>query len=178
MQVVRNFRTNNIAWCLANMLWPCVVWKNHWGTHTLLQLWVCSYYVSSYDVIKWKHFPRCWPFVPGIHRSSVNSPHRNQWRGAWMFSLICALNKRLSKQSWGWWFEKLSRSLWRHCNASRHPACVLAHCHLRDMSVIPNKYIKTRYGELISLGPNEFTVIQINNCFRVINTTTHHLHAA
>ena len=36
-----------------------------------------------------------------------------------MFSLICTLNKRLSKQSWGWWFEP-SRSLhcvWRHCNA-------------------------------------------------------------
>ena len=26
------------------------------------------------------------------------------------------LNKRLSKQSWGWWFETPSRSLWRHCN--------------------------------------------------------------
>ena len=28
------------------------------------------------------------------------------------------LNKRSSKQSWGWWFETLSRSLWRHRNAS------------------------------------------------------------
>ena len=27
------------------------------------------------------------------------------------------LNKRLSKQSWGCWFETPSRSLWRHCNA-------------------------------------------------------------
>ena len=26
------------------------------------------------------------------------------------------LNKRLSKQSWGWWFETSSRSLWRHSN--------------------------------------------------------------
>ena len=26
------------------------------------------------------------------------------------------LNKRLSKQSWGWWFETLSRPLWRHRN--------------------------------------------------------------
>ena len=26
------------------------------------------------------------------------------------------LNKRLSKQSWGWWFETPSRSLWRHYN--------------------------------------------------------------
>ena len=27
------------------------------------------------------------------------------------------LNKRMSKQPWGWWFETLSWSLWRHCNA-------------------------------------------------------------
>ena len=27
------------------------------------------------------------------------------------------LNERLSKQSWGWWFETPWRSLWRHCNA-------------------------------------------------------------
>ena len=42
------------------------------------------------DVIKWKHFPRYWPFVRGIHRSPVNSPHKGQWRGALVCSLICA----------------------------------------------------------------------------------------
>ena len=42
------------------------------------------------DVIRWKHFPRYWPCVRGIHRSPVNSPHKGQWRGALMFSLICA----------------------------------------------------------------------------------------
>ena len=42
------------------------------------------------DVIKWKHFPCYWTFVRGIHRSPVNSPHKGQWRGALMFSLICA----------------------------------------------------------------------------------------
>ena len=42
------------------------------------------------DVIKWKHFPRHWPFVRGIHRSPVNSPHKGQWHGALMFSLISA----------------------------------------------------------------------------------------
>ena len=29
------------------------------------------------------------------------------------------LNKRLSKQSWGWWFEMLSRPLWRHCHVCK-----------------------------------------------------------
>ena len=42
------------------------------------------------DVIKWKRFPRHWPFVRGIHRSPVNSSHKGQWRGALMFSLIWA----------------------------------------------------------------------------------------
>ena len=46
--------------------------------------------ITHDDVIKWKHFPRHWPFVRGIHRSPVNSPHKGQWRGALMFSLICA----------------------------------------------------------------------------------------
>ena len=41
------------------------------------------------DVIKWKHFPRYWPFVRGIHRSPVNSTHKGQWRGALMLPLIC-----------------------------------------------------------------------------------------
>ena len=42
------------------------------------------------DVIKWKHFPRNWPFVREIHRSPVNFPHKGQWRGALTFSLIFA----------------------------------------------------------------------------------------
>ena len=42
------------------------------------------------DVIKWKQFPRYWPFVRRTHRSPVDSLHKGQWRGALMFSLICA----------------------------------------------------------------------------------------
>ena len=42
------------------------------------------------DVIKWKHFPRYWPSVRGIHRWPVNSLHKGQWRGASLLSLISA----------------------------------------------------------------------------------------
>ena len=45
---------------------------------------------SHDDVIKWKHFPRYWLFVRGIHRWPVDSPHEGQRRGALTFSLICA----------------------------------------------------------------------------------------
>ena len=42
------------------------------------------------DFIKWKHFPRYWPFVCGIHRWPAYSPHKGQRRGALMFSLTFA----------------------------------------------------------------------------------------
>ena len=50
---------------------------------------VSHYWDYHDDVIKWKHFPHYWPFVLGIHWSPVNSPHKGQWHGALMFSLIC-----------------------------------------------------------------------------------------
>ena len=41
------------------------------------------------------------------------------------------LNKRLSKQSWCWWFETTSRPLWRHRNAAWHDNVL----HRADLSI-------------------------------------------
>ena len=71
------------------------------------------------DVIKWKHFPRNWPFVRGIHRSPVNSPHKSQWRGALIFSLICTrINGWVNNGEAGDLRRYLSCSLWRHGNGA------------------------------------------------------------
>ena len=35
------------------------------------------------------NFPRYWPFERGIHHWPVNSPHKGQWCGALVFSLVC-----------------------------------------------------------------------------------------
>ena len=69
------------------------------------------------DVIKWKHFTHYWPFVRGIHRWPVNSQHK--WPVTRNFDVFfdVRLDRWLSNQSWGWWFETPSRQLWRHCNA-------------------------------------------------------------
>ena len=75
---------------------------------------LCADRVGHDDVVKWKHFLRCWPFVRGIHRSPMNSPHKGQWRRALTFSF--RLNKRWSKKLLGWWFETPSTPVWRHCN--------------------------------------------------------------
>ena len=48
---------------------------------------------------------------------------------------------RLSKQSWGWWFETLSRSLWRHCNEKYH---VVMHLHLHNFPILKwHRYLKS-----------------------------------
>ena len=66
------------------------------------------------DVIKWKHFPRYWPFVRGIHRWPVDSPHKGQWRGALMFSLMCVRTN-------GWinsWYAGDLRRHMAHCDVT------------------------------------------------------------
>ena len=63
------------------------------------------------DVIKWKHVPRYWPFVRGFHRSPVPR--------SFDVSLDLRLNKQLSRQWCGWWFETPSRPSLRHCNVVR-----------------------------------------------------------
>ena len=99
-------------------------------------------YTSHDDVIKWKKFPRYWPFVREIHRSPVNSPHKGQWRGALMFCLIYAwTNSSANNGDTGELkshrvhydvilmytnVDKIipfPRHIWQpvHCNVSRHP---------------------------------------------------------
>ena len=63
------FLMDDRGWCILHIIYRTCCW--------------CD------DVIKWKHVPRYWPFVRGIHRSPVNSPHKGRWRGALMLSLIC-----------------------------------------------------------------------------------------
>ena len=70
-----------------------------------VMLTICAYEYD--DVIKWTHFPRHWPFVMGIHRSPVESPHKGNWRRALVFSLICARTN-------GWANNRDAGDLGRH----------------------------------------------------------------
>ena len=59
------------------------------------------------DVIKWKHFPHYWPFVRGINRSLVNSPHKGQWCGALLLSIFLAA----TKQFYVWFSQSVCQSV-------------------------------------------------------------------
>ena len=81
-----NINKNNISWFIA---------------------WLINCISQHDDVIKWKHFPRYWPFVQGIHLTPGNSLHRGQWRGSLMFSLTCAWTN-------GWVNNQYAGDLIRH----------------------------------------------------------------
>ena len=73
---------------------PCANFMG--GQHRVLKLGrECEITGNHDDVIKWKHFPRYWPFVLGIHRSTVKSPQRPVTRS---FDVLfdVRLNKQLS----------------------------------------------------------------------------------
>ena len=81
-------------------------------------------YIVTWSLIGWAHIQNehcqeCW--LAG--NSPVPGEFITQRPVARSFdvSFDLRLNKRLSKQSWGWWFETLSWSLWRHCNDSCEP---------------------------------------------------------
>ena len=109
------------------------------------------------DVIKWKYFPCYWPFVRGIHRSPVNSPHKGQWRGALMFSLICALNKRMVNNRETGEMRRhrahhgvivMSRKLWWHHHAMKTISVLLLLYH--DIPPVNDGFLSQRasYVEL------------------------------
>ena len=87
-----------------------------------------------------KHFLRYWTFVRVIYRSSVRSPHNGQWRGALVYSLICAWTN-------GWVNSRDAGDLWRHrayydvtvmMNQYEYIACVLL--LILDGMLLPRKF--------------------------------------
>ena len=68
----------------------------------------------------WRHqmetFPRYWPLCAVNPPVTGEFPSQRPVTRSFDVFFHIRLNKRLSKQSWGWWFETLSRTLWRHYN--------------------------------------------------------------
>ena len=67
------------------------------------------------------------------------------------------LNKRLSKQTWGWWFETPSCSLWRHCNGNSD-----CHIHMNPVPIYPKiVFISFSWSATWSRNLREGTVFQL-----------------
>ena len=56
-------------------------------------------------------------------------------------------NKRLSKQSWGWWFETSSRPLWRHCNVLQIPSIFILYTELLNHPCLYKDRLNAAHGK-------------------------------
>ena len=72
------------------------------------------------DMSWWRHQMETFSALVAIcaGNSPVNGEFPVQRQATRRFNVFfdLHLNERLSKQSWGWWFETLLRPLWRHSN--------------------------------------------------------------
>ena len=80
------------------------------------------------------------------------------------------LNKRLSKQSWGRWFDRLSHPLWRHCNEQTPNRSCLRASYV--VSIVRSESITIRYSLQYSMQWQLILdrVIKISNC-TMLNAT-------
>ena len=85
--LMRLFCNLRITWWKVIPMFQCQICRLTCKT-VIRRYWCNGCHPSHEDVIKFKHFPRYWPFARGIHRGPVNSPHKGQWCGALPFSLI------------------------------------------------------------------------------------------
>ena len=106
---------------LINALWNVSLVRNimQW---IMARILLCAAWQCGYRSPWWRH--QMETFCALLAICAGNSPVPGEFPAqrpvtrSFEVSFDLRLYKRLSKQSWGWWFETLSRPLWRHRNAT------------------------------------------------------------
>ena len=109
--------------------------------------------IYSAPVVPWwrhqmKYFPRHWPLCGEFTGTGEYPAQRPVTRS---FDVFCdlRLNKRLSKQPWGWWIETPPWSLWCHCNAHLTNSCKYRWTsYLFQINNIYKLFLLSRYAYL------------------------------
>ena len=94
---------------------------------------------------QWKYFPRNWP-LDGEFTGPGEFPTQMPVMRSFDVFFDLRLNKRLSKQPWGWWFETPSWSLWRQCNVHRGPhATFTYYMHMIRVGYVTQRQLISQY---------------------------------
>ena len=139
----RQTRSHNLSQCWPESLSPYDVTRPQWVKDQLKNNFLSMRFsppreqrpsddIDSWHFMKWKHFPHYLPFVRGIHWSPTDSPHKGQWCGALMFSLMCVWTN-------DWANNRDAGDLWHHCNVDIDPpwkCCINASLMPRQWSLL------------------------------------------
>ena len=124
------FNCPNLKKCPAN--WVTIGWDNgispeasshylnQWYHKNIFSPLICEYSNAFiHSTAWWRHKMEAFHALLAIcaGNSPVPGDQRPVTRRFDVFFDL-RLNKRLSKQSWGWWFETPSRPVWHHCSGT------------------------------------------------------------
>ena len=139
-------RHNLCGLLLSDWIWPhliVIIFKHTmpsgivhpmvWGTsvNSLALILKTIYLFLSYKLIFswWRHqmeiFSELLAIYAGNSPATGEFPTQRPVTRSFDVYFDLRPNERLSKQWWGWWFETLSRSLWRHRNVEKLPQLVV-----------------------------------------------------
>ena len=124
------FSYSYIYWeskCTCVYLWWKYTSKDmfcEWGQLKLMYQWYSWIIIySDHFMIWWRHqmetFSAILVLCAGNSPVAGEFPAQRPVTRSFELFFDLRLNKRWSKQSWGWWFETASRPLWRHYNESQ-----------------------------------------------------------
>ena len=127
---------------IISNLW--IVFQIHKPTHHLLM------YIRIAPRSWWRHqletFSALLVLCAGNSPVTGEFPTQSPVTRSFDVFLDLRLNKRLSKQSWGWWYETPSRSLWRHCNAAKKWGCN------RNSKIVFRKFVWNAHSHASKIG--------------------------
>ena len=117
-------------WMIPPMVLPYVIPKrSSMGNLMLAVSTVSTVMPIVYDnVMAWKFFSHYWPFVRGIHRSTVDSPHK----GPVVWSLELTVNRKVSWRSFD---ITVIRCLWQGIFRTMRFICLTRTRSLRHVLV-------------------------------------------
>ena len=99
--------------------WNPITYYINYGVNYFTMPWWC-HDMETLSASWWRHqmetFPALLAICAGNSPVPGEFPTQKPVKRSFDVFFDLRLNKRLSKQSWGWWFETLSRPLWRHRN--------------------------------------------------------------
>ena len=117
----------------------------NWKEQTVIYTWLGE----EWDFAWWRHqmetFSALLTLCAGNSPVPAEFPAQRPVTRSFGVFFDLRLNKWLSKQSWGWWFETPSRPLWRHCNSLKRIKIIptreivdvfISYPHLYNMAVI------------------------------------------
>ena len=154
---------------------PFVGWIHLWPLDPFTKVQHSGKRFHHDDVIKWKHFSVLLAICAGNSPETGEFPAQRPVTRSFDIFFDLRLNKRLSKQSWGWWFETPSHSLWRHCNDCDILACWMSFICMHFLDKYHVYFLSSNVLRMFSFCCWGYNIVTMGLIWSIYPQTSRHL---